>query len=1118
MKKIIITLCVTISMIHLTWGQAPNWTVNSSNFENSMSVVAVAEIESVELQSTGSMIGAFVGTELRGVASTSFVNADNRFVAHVLIWSNVGGGETITFQIYDAQADAIVESVNSISFQNDASIGNTATPFIVRDNNAPTGIALSASTIDENSPVGTEIGQFSSTDVDLGDAHTYLLVAGDGDDNNAEFSIDQDKLLLAGIPDFEEDNSLSIRVRTTDNKNGIFEKAFTITISDVNDAPTDLSLSATAINENNAVGDAIGSLSTEDQDANDSFDYALVAGEGDTDNDAFSISGSQLIANVLYNFEEQASYNIRVETIDSGDETLEKQFIITINDVNDRPTEIVLSDTAIAENQGAGALVGTFTSVDDDAANEHLYTFTGTGNNDNDNFSIVGNQLFTKAVFDFEGRRTYFINIQTDDQNGGLFSEIIDLAITNTNDPPTAISMTDQLVAENMPASTVVGDFETEDQDSGDSFIYRLVSGAGDDDNDLFDTVGDQLRTEDALNFEERSSYSVRVSSRDTGGRTIESVFIIQVEDQNDNPTDIILDNNTTLENLSPGIIVGSLTTLDEDNGDSHFYTLAEGEGDDDNASFAISDGRLITNTSFDFEEKSSFSVRIETNDRNDGLFQEAFTIVILDTNDDPTLLQLSSLTIDENQAIGTKVGSLSIVDEDPAGPAYSLIPGTNDNNHFKIDGADLLTTIAFDHETDAQYFIDVLGNDGSGGLVVNRFEITITDANDTPTALSLSADFVPENQPLGTVVGRFNTSDQDILDQHSYTLVTGEGDADNTAFRIVGNELLTDESFNFEEKSIYQIRVKSTDPEGASVEGAFDISILNGSDTPTDILLSSAEVLEELEIGTLIGTFEIVDEDVGDLFNIRLVGGEGGENSDDFSIDENRLLTRIVLDAETKTDYSIRVNVTDADGESLSKIFKLTVLPVNEAPEIADQQFVVTERSPVGTTVGTLIGSDVDGDEIAYSLRSAGSPFSVDETTGVLKVSVDELDYETTSRYELDIVVTDPGGLSSQAIAVVTLEDVVESDQILPANDFISPNNDGFNDFFEIQNVEIYSSYTLRIFNNAGVEVYTSSAYRNTWNGVDNSGRQLAVGSYYFTFVSSSDPTSFRGSITLIR
>lgn len=1118
MKKILITFLSVLYLSNVSSGQAPGWSVNSSDFENSMSVVAVAEIESAELQSTGSMIAAFVGSELRGVATTSFVNADNRFVAHILIWSNTGGGETVSFKIYDAQEAQIVASVNTISFQNDASIGNTADPYIVRDNNAPTGIALSANAVDENSLVGTEVGQFSSTDADVGDTHTYALVTGAGGDDNAQFSVEEDKLLLASVPDFEVDNSLSIRVRTTDSKNGIFEKAFTILISDINDAPTDLSISTTSINENNAPGDVIGLLTTEDQDENDSFSYALVAGEGDTDNSAFSVSGAQLIANVSFNFEEQDSYNVRIETTDSGGETFEKQFVITINDINDRPTAIVLGDTAIAENQRAGVLVGKFTSIDEDTSNEHIYTFTGTGNNDNDDFAIVGDELFTKVVFDYEGRRTYFINIQTDDQHGGIFSQIIELAITDTNDPPTAVRMTNQVVAENRPAGTVVGDFETVDQDINDRFTYRLVRGAGDDDNDMFTVVGDELRTATSFNFEERKRYTVRISSRDSGGLTIESSFVIDVEDQNDSPTDIILDNNTVLENLSPGIIVGRLTTLDEDVADNHFYSLVEGEGDDDNAAFAISDGRLITNTTFDFETKSAFTVRVETNDRNGGIYQKPFAITIIDINDDPTLLQLSPSSIEENQSIGALVGSFSIVDQDPAGPVFSLIPGTNDNNLFKVEGNLLITTKVFDYESEALYFIDVLGNDGSGGLVANRFEITVIDINDAPTMISLSDLTVPENQPLGTIVGRFSTTDQDISDQHSYGLIAGEGSDDNSSFRIVGNELLTDFNFNFEHKASYQIRVRSTDLAGATVEWAFTIAILDRNDAPTDILLSSSTVNEELAAGTPVGTITIIDEDVNDVFNIRLVGGEGGEDSDDFYIEGNTLLTAVVFDAETRTDYSIRINVTDAAGESLSKIFAIRILPVNEPPEIADQQFVIPERSAVGTIVGTLVASDVDGDALLFTLENVDSPFSLEETTGVLTVSANELDYETTSMYELIVVVTDPGGLSSSAVAVVALEDVIEPEETLPANNFVSPDNDGYNDFFEIQNVTLYSDFTLRIFNSAGSEIYAMQGYDNSWAGTDNSGRELPVGAYYYTLISSSSPVSFRGAITLVR
>ena len=58
----------------------------------------------------------------------------------------------------------------------------------------PTDITLSANTIDENKPIGTEIATLTTTDPTVGDSFTYTLVAGDGADDNGDFSIDGNKL------------------------------------------------------------------------------------------------------------------------------------------------------------------------------------------------------------------------------------------------------------------------------------------------------------------------------------------------------------------------------------------------------------------------------------------------------------------------------------------------------------------------------------------------------------------------------------------------------------------------------------------------------------------------------------------------------------------------------------------------------------------------------------------------------------------------------------------------------------------------------------------------------------------------------------------------------------
>ena len=97
----------------------------------------------------------------------------------------------------------------------------------------PTDITLSASTIDENSSIGTEIGTLSSIGQDTED--TYILSSGDGDTNNGSFIIIGDKLLSGEAFDFGVKPSHTVRVQTDDGKGGVFSKSFTISVIDVNE-------------------------------------------------------------------------------------------------------------------------------------------------------------------------------------------------------------------------------------------------------------------------------------------------------------------------------------------------------------------------------------------------------------------------------------------------------------------------------------------------------------------------------------------------------------------------------------------------------------------------------------------------------------------------------------------------------------------------------------------------------------------------------------------------------------------------------------------------------------------------------------------------------------------
>lgn len=103
------------------------------------------------------------------------------------------------------------------------------TPF----NNAPTDISLSPSTLAENNAPNATVGTLGAMDIDAGQSHTFSLVAGTGDADNAAFTITGATLKINASADYETKSSCSIRVRATDSGSPAksFEKALTVTIA-----------------------------------------------------------------------------------------------------------------------------------------------------------------------------------------------------------------------------------------------------------------------------------------------------------------------------------------------------------------------------------------------------------------------------------------------------------------------------------------------------------------------------------------------------------------------------------------------------------------------------------------------------------------------------------------------------------------------------------------------------------------------------------------------------------------------------------------------------------------------------------------------------------------------
>jgi hypothetical protein len=125
--------------------------------------------------------------------------------------------------------------------------------------------------------------------------------------------------------------------------------SFTITIT--NRAPTDMLLSANAVNENQPVGALVGLLSAADPDSGDTAAYSLVSGSGSTDNASFSISSNALQTAATFNYEIKRSYSIRVRATDSGGLFYDKVFTLNIADIT--PTETFYVTTTADSGPGS---------------------------------------------------------------------------------------------------------------------------------------------------------------------------------------------------------------------------------------------------------------------------------------------------------------------------------------------------------------------------------------------------------------------------------------------------------------------------------------------------------------------------------------------------------------------------------------------------------------------------------------------------------------------------------------------------------------------------------------------------------------------------------------------
>ncbi|MCW5590151.1 MAG: cadherin domain-containing protein [Legionellales bacterium] len=432
-------------------------------------------------------------------------------------------------------------------------------------------LTLSQHSFAENLAAGTRVANlgFSGT---AGNGITYSLVNGIGATHNNDFTIVGNELRTKVAFDYETLNNLSIRVKLTNSNGQSYEKALGLSVTNVNEAATSITLDHNQINENSAIGTVVGRFSNNDPDSANTFSYSLVHGAGSTDNNAFQIVGNELRSHSPLNYEVKNNYSIRVLVSDGLGGNYEQIITVHVNDVNEAMTDINLSANHLNENNNSGNVIGIFSNNDPDTSDTFVYSLVaGAGATDNSAFQIVGNQLRSNQSFNYEAKNSYSIRVQVNDNDGHSYQKIMTIHINDVNEAATDLALSHDAIAENASIGSTIGTFSNNDPDSGNTFVYTLVAGAGGADNASFSIVNNQLVTNANYDYGVKNSYSIRVEVDDQLGGKYQEIFTIHITDENsapilDNSDDLILSTINENQTTNTGNLISEI--LSSDGGD----------------------------------------------------------------------------------------------------------------------------------------------------------------------------------------------------------------------------------------------------------------------------------------------------------------------------------------------------------------------------------------------------------------------------------------------------------------------------------------------------------------------------------------------------------------------
>ncbi|XP_023698689.2 protocadherin gamma-A11-like isoform X34 [Paramormyrops kingsleyae] len=328
-----------------------------------------------------------------------------------------------------------------------------------------------------------------------------------------------------------------------------------------------------------------------------------------------------------------------------------------------------------------------------------------------------------------------------------------------------------------------------------------------------------------------------------------------------------------------------------------------------------------------------------------------------------------------------------------------------------------------------------------SGTVLVH---VTVLDANDNIPVFSQAVYKVslPENSPLDTVVVTVSATDADdgANGEVSYELgLLSEEEKKLFYLDQKTGEIRLKGEVDFEEESVFEMRVQAKDGSGLASQAKVIIDIVDLNDNAPEIFIKSLNnpISEDVLPDTEVGIINVHDKDSGRNRQVHC----SIQQNIPFKLKPSiknyfSLVTSSIIDRELVSNFNVTITATDEGSPPLSssKTVQLSISDVNDNAPIFNQQMYsayVSENNKPGSSICAVTATDSDWKQngtVFYSLLPSevhGVPvpslLSINGESGVIH-AVKSFDYEQFRSFKAHVIARDNGSPPRSSNVTVTI------------------------------------------------------------------------------------------------